>query len=121
MRVPALIWSLVLPAVLCGCDPGGLRRVQLQLRTPASTNSEITVDSADAKEALKILDSVVTQQGFHLTQTTNGYIRAYSLSRPPVTVDGRVYSRDIPCRARLTSTGILVTFGEFGFLASCPE
>ena len=122
MRARAFISVLILATLVCGCDPAGLRRVHLQLRAPnAGDASTIAVDSPDTQEALQILDAVVVRHGFHLADTESGYIRVYSLARPPVTVDGRVYTRSIPCRVRLTSTGLLVTFGEFGFLATSPE
>ena len=119
MRAPLFISFLVVAMLVCGCDPAGLRRVQLQLRAPnAGGTSTIAVDSPDTQEALQILDAVVVRHGFHLADTESGYIRVYSLARPPVAVDGRVYTRSIPCRVRLTSTGLLVTFGEFGFLVT---
>src|SRR4051812_33753511 len=122
MRASALISVLILATFVCGCDPAGLRRIQLQLRAPNAENtSAIAVDSPDTQEALQILDAVVVRHGFHLAETESGYIRVYSVARPPETVDGRAYTRSIPCRVRLTSTGLLVTFGEFGFLATSPE
>jgi hypothetical protein len=122
VRAILFISTLVIAILVCGCDPVGLRRVQLQLRAPKAENSStITVDSRDTQEALQILDAVVVRHSFHLTDTDRGYVRVYSLARPSVTVDGRVYTRSIPCRVRLTSTGLVVTFGEFGFLATSPE
>jgi hypothetical protein len=121
MRVSVFIWSLIIAVLACGCDPVGLRRVQLQLLPPTAKDSSITVDSPDTQEALHILDAVVVQHGFHLAESQPGFVRVYSLSRPPVTVDGRVYTRSIPCRVRLTHTGLLVTFGEVGLLGANPE
>jgi len=112
---------LIAGVLFCACDPGGLRRVQLQLRAPATSGTNIAVGSPDVQEALQTLDAVAVRHGFYLGESESGDIRAYSLHRPPVTVDGRVYTRSIHCRVRLTSTGLLVTFGEFGFLASNPE
>jgi hypothetical protein len=79
------------------------------------------VDSPDTQEALTVLDTVVVQHGFHLATPEPGYIRVYTLSRPPMTVDGRVYSRTLPCRVRLVSTGLEVTFGNYGLLGANPE
>jgi hypothetical protein len=112
--------------LVLGCDSVGLRRVQLQLRTSPAQSGSIAVDSSDIQEALQILDAVVLQHGFHLavdntSQSEHGYIRVYTPSRPRVTVDGRVYTPTIPCRVKLTSTGIEVTFGEYGFLAANPK
>jgi hypothetical protein len=96
------------------------------LRAPATRSSSIAVDSPDTQEALQILDAIAVQHGFHLvtdysSQREHWYARVYLLTRPPVTFDGQVYTRTIPCRARMTSTGVEVTFGEFGFLAGNPE
>ena len=122
MRTIVFISSLIMAMLVCGCDPGGLRRVQLQLPAPNSGGtSAITVDSTDTQEALQILDAVAIRHGFHLAETEVGCIRVYSLAQPPVTVDGHVYTRSVPCRTRLASSGILVTFGEFGFLRKKTE
>ena len=94
MRASAFI-ALFLAVLVCGCDPAGLRRVQLQLRAPSAESSTIAVDSPDTQEALQILDTVVLHHGFHLAESASGSVRVYSLSRPPVTVDGRAYTRSI--------------------------
>ncbi len=120
MRAYGLVCCVVGAMLFCGCDSAGLPRVQLQLRTPPTQNSIIALDSPDALEALQIVDAVVVKHGFNLAETEPGFIRVYSLRRPPVTVDGRIYTRNIPCRVRLTSNGLFVTFGEFGLLAGQP-
>lgn len=104
-----------------GCDPGGLRRVQLQLRNPPLDNSSISLDSPDTKEALQILDSVFVRQGFALTedftnQLEHGYIRLYSKKITNASDSGQNYTWTLSCRVKLTSTGIFVTFGEPGLL-----
>jgi hypothetical protein len=43
------------------------------------------------------------------------------LSRAPVMVDGRSYTRDVPIRVTQTPTGIEIAFGQFGFLGGTPE
>jgi hypothetical protein len=122
MRTLIVIWAIV-TVLLVGCDPIGLRRVQLRLPSPPTDSGTIAVDQTDVREALAILDTVVTARGFRLTpeQSDNHYIRVYVLSRPPVTVEGRSYPRDIPIRVIKTATGIEVSFGELGFLATTPE
>jgi hypothetical protein len=120
MRAHGFICSVIGTMLLCGCDPAGLPRLQLQLRTPPTQNGIIAVDSPDTQEALQILDAVVGKHGFNLAEADAGFIRVYMLRRPPVTVDGRVYTMNIFCRVKLTSTGLLVTFGEFGFLPGHP-
>jgi len=120
MRAYGFICSVIGTMLLCGCDPAGLLRVQLQLRPPPKQKSVMAVDSPDTQAALQILDAVVGKHGFDLTETDPGFIRVYSLRRPPVTVDGRVQTRNILCRVKLTSSGLLVTFGEFGFFGGQP-
>jgi hypothetical protein len=121
MRIFAVICTLIAALVTCGCDPGGLRRMQLQLRNPPADNSTISVDSPDTKEALQILDSVFTRNGFKLTedypdQQEHDYMRLYSKQISTRSDDGHIYTRTISCHVRLTSTGIFVTFGEPGYL-----
>src|ERR1039458_5747864 len=107
--------SLLIAALVSGCDPTGLRRVQLQLYPANAQTSSIAVDAPDVQEALQIIDAVVLRHGFQpANQSEQGFIRVYLLSRPPVTVDGRVYSRTLPCRVRLTTSGLEVTFGNYG-------
>jgi hypothetical protein len=62
------------------------------------------------QEALRILDGVVVPLGFEPIpeQPTNTYIRVYMLSQ-------------VPIRVSRTQTGIEVSFGEIGFLASTPK
>jgi hypothetical protein len=119
----ALYFICLLCAVLVsGCDPTGLRRVQLQLYPSNVQASSIAVDAPDVQEALQIIDAVVLRHSFHpASQSEQGFVRVYLLSRPPVTVDGRVYSRTLPCRVRLTATGLEVTFGNYGLLGANPE
>jgi hypothetical protein len=118
---------LVIPVVtavfLAGCDPGGLRRVQVRLPQPPSDSSTMVIHQPDVQEALRVLDRVVEPLGFKAVpeQPTNGYVRVYVLSRPPVSVNGQSYSRDVPIRVTKTPAGIEVAFGEFGFLAGTPE
>jgi len=113
---------LLIVALVSGCDPTGLRRVQLQLYPANTQTSTIAVDAPDVQEALQIIDAVVVRHGFHpASQSEQGFIRVYLLSRPPVTVSGRVYSRTLPCRVRFTATGLEVTFGNYGLLGGNPE
>jgi len=118
-----VVISLVAAVFVVGCDPGGLRRVRVQLPQPTSDSGAIVLHQPDVQEALRVLDGVVEPIGFKATpeQCTNGYIRVYVLSRPPAIVDGRSYPRDVPIRVTQTSAGIEVAFGEFGFLAGTPE
>jgi hypothetical protein len=118
-----VIISFFTIALLTGCDPGGLRRVQLRLPEPTKDTSTIEVTRQDLQEALRILEAVVVPLGFKATQVepNDNYIRVYMLHRPSVTVDGRSYSRDVPIHVTKTASGIEVAFGQFGFLASTPE
>ena len=122
MRAIVII-SVFTVALLTGCDPAGLRRVQLRLPQATKEPSTIEVTQQDLQEALRVLDAIVVPLGFKATQleTNDNYIRVYMLSCPPVTVDGRSYSRDVPIRVSKTPAGIEVAFGHFGFLATTPE
>jgi hypothetical protein len=122
MRALVVI-SIVMAVFLAGCDPAGLRRVRVQLPQPTNDSGTIVIHQPDVQEALRVLDTIVEPLGFKAIpeKSTNGYIRVYMLSRPPVMVDGRSYSRDVPIRVTQTPTGIEVAFGEFGFLAATPE
>src|SRR5437879_9702290 len=101
MRAAASICILV-ALLTAGCDPAGLRRVQLQLTNAPALSGRISVHSPAVQEALKILDTVVTRHGFQVrtnysNQNAHGYIRLYSMDAPaqqPAT---------IPCYVRLTS------------------
>ena len=112
--------SLFLMFLVCGCDPIGLRRVDLQFHSPGLEGSRISVDSPDIQESLKILDSVLVRHGLQVAQKQPGYIRVYTLAHVPAKIDSVIYSSPISCRFPLTSTGIEVTFGEPGFLAANP-
>ena len=81
------------------------------------------VTQQDVQEALQLLETIVVPLGFKATpeQSNDTYVAVYMLSRPPVTVEGRSYSRDVPIRVSKTSTGIEVAFGHFGFLGGIPE
>lgn len=118
-----VIISVFTIALLTGCDPGGLRRVQLRLPLATKDSSTIEVTQQDLQEALRILEAVVGPLGFESTpeEQNDNYVKVYMLSRPPVTVDGRSYSKDVPIRVSKTLTGIEVAFGHFGFLATTPE
>jgi hypothetical protein len=123
MRTFAVICALTAALVASGCDPGGLRRVQLQLRNPPADKSTIAVDSPDTKEALQILDAVFTRNEYELTedhpdQLSSGYLRLYSKQISITSDDGHIYVRTIPCHVKLTPTGIFVTFGEPSFVGS---
>ncbi len=106
--------------LLAGCDPGGLRRVQLRLPPTRTESSSIAVDQPDVQEALRILDAVVMPLGFQLSPEPldHGYIRVYKLSHPPATMD---HARAVPIRVTKTPTGIEVSFGDFGLLGGTPE
>ena len=122
MSALGVVWVLV-AVLLVGCDPAGLRRVQLRLPPAPTESGTLAIDQPDVREALGIIDTVVIPLGFRLSpeQTDHNYIRVYMLSRPPTTVEGRSYSRDIPVRVTKTPTGMEVAFGEFGFLGGTPE
>src|SRR5436190_9469914 len=119
MRALVII-PLLTAVVLAGCDPGGLRRVQVRLPQPTNDSGTIVLDQPDLQEPLRLLDTVVEPLGFTVApqQASNGYIQVYILSRPPAIVDGRSYPRDVRIRITKTRAGIEVAFGEFGFLAS---
>lgn len=111
MRTLAII-CVFLAVAVCGCDPIATARVRLQLRPPQQADVRVTVDAPDTREALAIVDSVVTRHGFQRThdyvnQDEHGFIRRYSLSvasdRPR-----------IACQIELSTTGMEVRFGEFG-------
>src|SRR5438105_3361158 len=99
MRALVAIYALA-AVLLVGCDPAGLRRVQLRLPSPPIQTDSIEIDQPDVQEALGILDTVVTPLGFKLSreQSDHSYVRAYRLSRLPAVVEGRSYSRDVPIR-----------------------
>lgn len=122
MSALVVMWVLV-AALLVGCDPAGLRRVQLRLPPTPSESSTIAIDQPDVREALGIIDTAVIPLGFRLSpeQPDHNYIRVYMLSRPPATVEVRSYTRDIPIRVTKTPTGTEIAFGEFGFLGGTPE
>jgi hypothetical protein len=122
-NVRAALATLLATVLLAGCDPVGLRRVQLSLVNPPEHSGTIELHQQEVQEALGVLDAVVEPLGFKTIreQPTNAYVRVYMLSRPPVVVDGRTYSRDVPIRVRKTATGIEVAFGEFGLLGGTPE
>jgi len=109
MRALVVI-SVLVVVVVAGCDPGGLRRVRLRLPEPPDNSGTVIVHQPDVQEALWILDGVVVPLGFEPIpdQSTNTYIRVYMLSQVPIHVS----------RAQ---TGIEVSFGEVGFLASTPK
>jgi len=123
MRALLVISALAVVVLLTGCDPGGLRRVRVRLPQSPDASGTLTVHQADVEDALLVLDTVVVPLGFEPTQNqgTIGYIRVYTLERPPVTVEGRDYPRDVHIRVRKMPNGIEAAFGEFGFLASTPE
>ena len=105
-----LVILFLMVAVVAGCDPGGLRRVRLRLPEPPGSSGTLVVHQPDVQEALRILDGVVVPLGFDPVpdQPTNTYIRVYMLSQ-------------VPIRVSRTQTGIEVSFGEVGFLASTPK
>lgn len=109
MRALVVISALMVVAAT-GCDPGGLRRVRLRLPEPSDNSATLAVYHPDVQEALRILDGVVVPLGFKPIpdQPTNTYIRIYMLSQ-------------VPIRVSRTQTGIEVSFGELGFLASTPK
>jgi hypothetical protein len=126
MRTPLIICTLIAALIVTGCDPGGLRRVQLQLRNPPLDNSSITVESPDTKEALQILDSVFVRHGFALTedypdQREHDYIRLYTKKISNTSDDGHNFTWTLSCHVKLTSTGLFVRFGEPGLLLGNPQ
>jgi hypothetical protein len=108
--------------LISGCDPTGLRQVQLQLQyPPTSEAATISLDSPNTQQALQVLDEIVVHHGFRLVanysnQSEHGYIRVYTFSFPPTMIDGQSFTRTIPIHVRLTNTGLNLTFGELGFL-----
>lgn len=122
MSALVVMWVLV-AILLVGCDPAGLRRVQLRLPPTPTESGTLAIDQPNVREALGIIDTVVIPLGFRLgpEQPDHTYIRVYMLSRPPTTVEVRSYPRDIPVRVSKTPTGTEVAFGEFGFLGGTPE
>ena len=125
VRATALVW-FVLVALVSGCDPVGLRRVDLRLHDPLSEASRITVDAPDVHEALQIFDAAVLRHGFQLVSDEHSrhegdYVRVYAFNCKSETNNGNVYTRTVACRARLTPTGLEATFGQFGLLGANPE
>ncbi len=121
MRTTYFIY-LLMAILVSGCDPTGLRRVEVQLYPANVQVSSITVGAPDVQEALQIIDAVVLRHDFHLvSQSGEGYVRIYSFSLPPVMVGDQSYARSIPCRVRLTPVGLEVTFDYYGFLAANPQ
>jgi len=100
--------------LFCGCDPYGLRTVELELPGPNDGPNRIVVDSPYLQEALRILDVVATKHGFHLSDDEQGYIRVYSKTVNP---DRRI----LKCRLHTRPQGLEITFGEYGFLEANPE
>ncbi len=118
MRTYALILAFLAIAV-CGCDPCATVLVRLQLRSPQQADVRVTVDSPDIREAVIIVDSVVTQHRFQRThdysnQDEHGFIRRYSL-----TLESE--SELIDCYIVLTVTGLEIRFREWGEMRSSPE
>jgi len=72
MRTKIFVCFLMVIVFVCSCDPGGLRRVQLRLHNPVEQDSAIAVDSPDIQEALRILNAIVVQHGFQLTNNEPG-------------------------------------------------
>jgi hypothetical protein len=124
MRYTVAIF-LTAVCLLCGCDPVGLRRIELNLQNPTASNAVIDIDSSDVKEALKFLDEIASEHGFHpipenSAQNDKRYIRVY-LQIDRFTTEDRDYVTNIHCQVRLTETGILVTFGYPGLLGGQAE
>src|ERR1051326_6759300 len=113
-----VIICLFAAGLLVGCDPGGLRRVQLRLPQTQNAGGSTATNQQDVQETLQILDGVLGPLGFRAVPEppTNNYIRVYILRQSPVMVEGRSYSRDVPIRVSQTPKGIEVAFGEFGLL-----
>ena len=118
MRTAPLIFLLLVVPV-CGCDPIATKPVRLQLGRSQQTDVRVTVDAPHTREALAVVDTVVTRHGFGRThdypsQDERGFIRRYSLSvssnRPL-----------IACHIELTATGMEIRFGEFGAWSSSTE
>lgn len=115
------VWYLFLFALFVfttGCDPIGVRRVQLNLANCGPQNTSISVEASDTQHALGILDTTLIQNGYvRETQSQPGYKRVYSL---PIEFEGKTF-RIIPCRVDMTATGIEVFFGDIGFLGSYSQ
>jgi hypothetical protein len=122
MRTTIFLALMIVAVLVCGCDPVGLRRIELRLHAPATESTDsIAVDSPQTEEALQILNTVALQHGFNPAGPEKGYLRVYSYDRPAVTIEGQVFQPTIPCRVELTRTGLLVTFGGYGFVAAAPD
>jgi hypothetical protein len=112
---------LVLAFLTFGCDPAGLRRVELKLHAPSDPNSHITVESPDVQEALQTLDGIAVRHGFQRASDTSEHVKIYRLTLAPVTVDGRTYSLTILWYVSVTPVGLEVVFSEQGFLKGNQE
>jgi hypothetical protein len=118
MRTLAII-LVFLSLAICGCDPIATARVRLQLQPQQQADVRVSVNSADTREALAIVDSVVMRHRFQRTddypgQDEHGFIRRYSLSMAP---DRPL----IVCYVEPTSTGLEIRFGEFGVWSLSTE
>ena len=126
MRSVAFFWLLV-AILVSGCDPLALKRVRLQYPNPPMAGSTLTVDLTDTQAALLTLDTVLVRHGFHLRhdytdQREHGFIRNYALSFPPAPIAGHPYLRpSIMCHISLTSRGLQIDIGEFGYWTSSEE
>ena len=128
--MPTIKWPIYVVTVLaflfalfvCGCDPAGIRRVELQLHPSIVGNNTntISVEAPNVQEALAVLDKVVMAHGLHLTNDQPGYIRVYCREGPPETYNGHTRVFSFFCRVRLIPSGIEVTFGNFGLLVAEP-
>ncbi|MEW6304233.1 MAG: hypothetical protein AB1705_12220 [Verrucomicrobiota bacterium] len=118
MRTIALI-SVLIAVALCGCDPIATAQVRLQLRSPQQADVGVSVDSAEVREALAIMDAVVKRHGFQLAHgdsnpAERGFKRRYGLLYAP-------NRPGIACNIEPTATGMKISFSEFGIWTSSAE
>lgn len=123
------VWSIGCRAFLlaimvgvCGCDPIGLRRIELSLTRRGLEKTSIAVDSPEVLDALKIFDRVAAEHGFRPGENRDGYIRVYLFHSPAITNDyGMVFVRTVRSDVQMADTVLFATFGTPGFLGTDPE
>ena len=119
MRAASLISVLVL---LCGCDPGAIKRVSMSLPAQTGTRStqeadRVLVEHADARRALQIVDAVVKPHGLALGEGAKHEPQGIAYyGRPPV---GN--GPGLSCTVTLEEKNLVVAFVEFPKWRSSPE
>jgi hypothetical protein len=124
MRVLLLIlaWPL-----LCGCDPGAMKRVRLSVAAPAgpapaATATSVSVEDSEVPDALKIVNAVVRGSGLgsggDYPDPQAHVIRWYGLTTAQVQAAGRP---SLTCRVYLREENLEVLFTEFPKWTSRPD